>query len=128
MTTQGAPRLLVTPRVLLFLERDERLLLIEGAAHKWWAGRLNGLGGSVERGESILAAANDDPRALRLLGTLHHLTGHPDDARHVLERAVGDGEAQRVVVGEVEQWHICGVARRGPVRRCPRHVEDTVES
>ena len=57
MQQQGPSRHLVTPRVTLFLERAGRWLFIEGAAHKWWAGRLNGIGGSVEPGESIRAAA-----------------------------------------------------------------------
>ena len=35
---------------LLFLEREGRLLLIRGAAHKWWAGRWNGLGFRIRRG------------------------------------------------------------------------------
>lgn len=57
MRHQGTARHLATPRVLLFLERDGRRLFIEGAPHKWWAGRLNGLGGSVESGEGVRAAA-----------------------------------------------------------------------
>ncbi len=57
MHHQGAARHLATPRVLLFLEREGRWLFIQGAAHKWWAGRLNGIGGSVEAGESIRRAA-----------------------------------------------------------------------
>lgn len=57
MRRQGEARFRVTPRVLLLLERDGRLLMIEGAPHKWWRGRLNGLGGSVEPGESVRAAA-----------------------------------------------------------------------
>ncbi|MDQ4076097.1 MAG: NUDIX domain-containing protein [Chloroflexota bacterium] len=48
---------LVTPRTLLFLERGGRWLFIQGAEHKWWAGRLNGVGGSVEADEGIRRAA-----------------------------------------------------------------------
>jgi len=47
----------VSPRVLLFLRRDGRWLLLRGAAHKWFAGQLDGLGGHVEPGEDVLAAA-----------------------------------------------------------------------
>lgn len=57
MKNQGQARVLVTPRVLLFLERGGRILMIEGAPHKWWRGRLNGLGGSVEPEEDVRAAA-----------------------------------------------------------------------
>lgn len=57
MRQQGKARHLATPRVLLFMERDGQWLFIQGAAYKWWAGKLNGIGGSVEEGETILQAA-----------------------------------------------------------------------
>ena len=57
MKKQGVARHLTTPRTLLFLQREQKWLFIKGAAHKWWAGKLNGIGGSVEAGEDILSAA-----------------------------------------------------------------------
>ena len=57
MRKQGAARHLVTPRTLLFLERDGLCLFLEGAAHKWFAGLRNGVGGSVEPGEDVRSAA-----------------------------------------------------------------------
>ncbi len=57
MKTQGNATLLVTPRVLLFLQRGGKWLFIQGAAHKWWSGKFNGIGGSVEPGEDVLTAA-----------------------------------------------------------------------
>ena len=46
------------PRVLIFITRGEQVLLIRGAPTKRvWANLYNGIGGHVERGESILAAA-----------------------------------------------------------------------
>lgn len=46
------------PRTLIFLTRAGQVLLIKGAANKrLWANRYNGLGGHVERGEGVLAAA-----------------------------------------------------------------------
>lgn len=54
---QGNAKFLPTPRVLLFLQREGKYLFIEGAPRKWWAGKLNGIGGSVEAGETILEAA-----------------------------------------------------------------------
>jgi 8-oxo-dGTP diphosphatase len=46
------------PRVLIFLTRGEDVLLIKGAPTKRvWANLYNGLGGHVERGESVWAAA-----------------------------------------------------------------------
>lgn len=79
MKQQGSARHVVTPRTLLFLERGGEWLFIQGAGHKWWAGRLNGIGGSVEPGEGILAAARREaeeetgltPTALHLAAIVH---------------------------------------------------------
>jgi 8-oxo-dGTP diphosphatase len=47
------------PRVLVFLSRGEDVLLIKGAPTKRvWPNLYNGLGGHVERGESIWQAAH----------------------------------------------------------------------
>jgi 8-oxo-dGTP diphosphatase len=52
------PRYTVTPRTLVFLTREEEILLLRGAPHKrLWAGKVNGLGGHVEPGEDIATAA-----------------------------------------------------------------------
>jgi 8-oxo-dGTP diphosphatase len=46
------------PRTLIFITRGDRVLLLKGAAHKrLWAGRYNGVGGHIERGEDLLAAS-----------------------------------------------------------------------
>ena len=46
------------PRVLVFLTRGDKVLLLKGAANKRvWPNLFNGLGGHVERGETILDAA-----------------------------------------------------------------------
>ncbi len=51
-------RYLLIPRVLIFLIRGESVLLLKGAPTKrLWAGKYNGLGGHVERGEDPLSAA-----------------------------------------------------------------------
>jgi len=49
----------VIPRVLIFLfDSPNSVLLIRGAkGKKLWAGKLNGIGGHVEKGESISQAA-----------------------------------------------------------------------
>jgi len=46
------------PRTLIFLTRDERVLLIKGAPDKrLWANQYNGIGGHIEQGEDIYNAA-----------------------------------------------------------------------
>lgn len=48
----------LVPRCLVFAIRDRQVLLIKGAPHKrLWAGLLNGVGGHIEQGEDVLAAA-----------------------------------------------------------------------
>lgn len=51
-------RYMVIPRTLIFIFFDEEVLLIKGASNKrLWANLFNGIGGHVERGESVLQAA-----------------------------------------------------------------------
>ncbi len=51
-------RYMLIPRTIIFLRRGESYLLIKGAPTKrLWAGKYNGVGGHVERGEDVLSAA-----------------------------------------------------------------------
>lgn len=51
-------RYTLVPRTLIFLRRENQVLLLKGALHKrLWAGLYNGIGGHVERGEGILQSA-----------------------------------------------------------------------
>ena len=51
-------RYMLIPRTAIFLRRGDEYLLIKGAPTKrLWAGKYNGLGGHVERGENILFSA-----------------------------------------------------------------------
>jgi 8-oxo-dGTP diphosphatase len=51
-------RYVLVPRTLIFLVREEYVLLLKGSPEKClWAGLYNGIGGHVERGEDVLSAA-----------------------------------------------------------------------
>ena len=53
----------LVPRVLCFVTSGAEVLLLRGAPTKrLWAGKYNGLGGHVERGESVHAAAQREIR------------------------------------------------------------------
>ena len=60
-TTHG--RYTTTPRTLIFVTHGEDVLLLRGAANKgWWAGRLNGVGGHIEREEDVWSSAQRELR------------------------------------------------------------------
>lgn len=51
-------RYMLIPRTAIFARRGDEYLLLKGAATKrLWAGKYNGLGGHVERGEDALTSA-----------------------------------------------------------------------
>jgi 8-oxo-dGTP diphosphatase len=51
-------RYCVIPRVLIFIFREDKVLLIKGSPTKRiWPGRYNGIGGHIEQGEDVLSAA-----------------------------------------------------------------------
>lgn len=51
-------RFMLIPRTAIFVRRGDEYLLIKGAPTKrLWAGKYNGLGGHVERGEDVLSSA-----------------------------------------------------------------------
>jgi|YelNatPaOPRAMG01_1025707.scaffolds.fasta_scaffold84127_1 8-oxo-dGTP diphosphatase len=73
-------RYAVVPRVLCFLRSGQEVLLLKGAPDKrLWAGRYNGIGGHMERGEDPLQAARREVReetgleveTLHLAGIVH---------------------------------------------------------
>ncbi len=51
-------RYMLIPRTIIFLRCGDSFLLIKGAPTKsLWAGKFNGIGGHVERGEDVLSTA-----------------------------------------------------------------------
>jgi 8-oxo-dGTP diphosphatase len=86
----GRRRYQAIPRTLIFLTSanpqsgEQEVLLLKGApAKRLWANKYNGLGGHVEAGEGILAAALREvaeetgltPASLTLRGVIHIDTG-----------------------------------------------------
>ncbi len=71
-------RYICIPRTLIFLMREDSVLLLKGAPTKRiWANKYNGVGGHVERGEDIISSAKRElleetglSAELRLVGTL----------------------------------------------------------
>ncbi|MGQ9802239.1 MAG: NUDIX hydrolase [Anaerolineae bacterium] len=72
--------MLVIPRVLCFITHGDDVLLLHGAPNKrLWANRYNGIGGHLEPGEDVYAAARREIREeagipiteLRLRGIIH---------------------------------------------------------
>ena len=56
-------RYMVIPRTAIFLRSGDSYLLLRGASSKrLWAGKYNGLGGHIERGEDVLSAAKRELR------------------------------------------------------------------
>jgi 8-oxo-dGTP diphosphatase len=95
VTEQGArrDRHHVIPRTLIFVtsadpqSAEQKVLLLKGAATKrLWANKYNGLGGHVEAGEDVRAAAKRElleetglQVQLTLAGVIHIDTGHAQE-------------------------------------------------
>jgi 8-oxo-dGTP diphosphatase len=105
-------RYCLIPRTLIFLTRNERVLLIKGASDKrLWAGLYNGVGGHIEEGEDVLSAARRElaeetglrDADLWLCGTITIDTGtSPGIAIFVLRGECSQGEPMPSTEGELE--------------------------
>jgi 8-oxo-dGTP diphosphatase len=110
---QGASRdrYMLIPRVLIFVTRGTRVLLLKGAPGKrLWAGKYNGVGGHLEPGEDVLTAARRELREetglqvdLRLVGTVVVNTGeNPGIGIYVFTGECARGEPRPSAEGAAE--------------------------
>jgi 8-oxo-dGTP diphosphatase len=126
---QGEARHLATPRTLVFLRRDGRVLLLEGGPRKWFAGLLNGVGGSVESGEDVLTAAMREvveetglaPTSLDLAAVVH-VAADP-----VVMLFVFVGDAPSGDVRESDEGRLVWLDEREVAASAARLVPDLVD-
>jgi 8-oxo-dGTP diphosphatase len=105
----------VVPRTLIFITHGERVLLLKGApSKKIWANLYNGVGGHIEPGESILAAAKreaaeevglTDLNDWKLCGTVHIEMDDPlTGILLFVFRAVSSHDAVRASLEGTPEW------------------------
>lgn len=113
---------MVFPGVLCVLRHGDAVLLIEGAAPKAWAGKLNGVGGAIEPGENPVQAAAREiqeetglalpPQDLQVKGVIHSQNFYGRDklmlivladAPHRRVRAGREGRLRWVPIGALAE-------------------------
>lgn len=104
---QTAGRYTVVPRTLIFLERNNEVLLLHGAGHKWFAGMYNGIGGHIEADEDVRTAAEREtyeetgltPASLDLVAIVH-VTGDRPGVLLFVFRGTVSGDVDQTATDE----------------------------
>ena len=104
-------RFTVVPRTLIFVFRDEEVLLIKGAPTKrLWANQYNGIGGHIEQREDVVTSAHRElaeetglKADLSLCGTIMIDAGQPTGVSIFLFKGLyKDGELSASSEGSLE--------------------------
>lgn len=117
------------PRVLVFLTRGDEVLLIKrGADRPVFPNQYNGVGGHVEKGESVLAAARREveeesglsPKELWLCAVVAIDTGDADLGIVMwVFRGEADGELRKSAEGEIGWMPVSRLAELDMVEDIP---------
>jgi len=105
-----AERYSLIPRTAIFLRDGDAFLLLRGSSSKRiWPGRYNGVGGHVDRGEDVLAAAQRELREetgleanLRLCGTVVVDSGPVGIGLYVFSGNITGGQLRESSEGKAE--------------------------
>lgn len=104
-------RYAVVPRTAIFLRRADSYLLMKGAPGKrLWAGKYNGVGGHIERGEDVLSSASRELKEetgleadLWLCGTVMVDAGEIGVGLYILSGEVSGGSLRPSPEG-IAEW------------------------
>jgi len=131
-------RYTLIPRTLTFLFSGESVLLLKGSPKKRiWAGRYNGVGGHIERGEDVLTAARRElleetglqSEDLRLCGTVTVDTQQdPGIALYVFKGQVTGGKLQPSAEGQLEWVSFEEINQRPLVEDLPELLPRVIEN